>query len=328
MIAARIAGVCVLAAAVWLAPGGSLAKDKRPKISEQLKAANELMTQAEEAYMGGKNKQALELYRQALEEIGRVERENQTLVPANDLAPLRYRRAVCETEIDRVMLEDVSAAARTMAVTDTSALEAKREARRLAAETNSVPEVTVKLGAKRGDPAAEEAGATVAGDETAADGGAEKPLDVAGELEWAKDMISVDRFEDAERSLVRVLKPFPANRDARFLMGVLRVQQGRHADAAVVLSDLAEDAPGDEAVLLLASGVHVAAGAYGQAMESLDLAMKANPKRPDGYLNMAWLLLEMNPAEQGEAEMYYRQAVKLGASRDRDIERRLGIRPE
>jgi len=36
----------------------------------------------------------------------------------------------------------------------------------------------------------------------------------------------------------------------------------------------------------------------------------------------------MNPKEQTEAEMYYRQAIKLGGARDRDIERRLGIRPE
>ena len=63
-------------------------------------------------------------------------------------------------------------------------------------------------------------------------------------------------------------------------------------------------------------------------MDALDKAMKVEPKRPDGYLNMAWLLLEMNTKESGEAEMYYRQAVKLGAARDRDIERRLGIKPQ
>jgi hypothetical protein len=41
---------------------------------------------------------------------------------------------------------------------------------------------------------------------------------------------------------------------------------------------------------------------------------------------MAWLLLEMRPDALSEAEMYYRQSVKLGLARNRDMERRLGIK--
>jgi Tfp pilus assembly protein PilF len=61
-------------------------------------------------------------------------------------------------------------------------------------------------------------------------------------------------------------------------------------------------------------------------MELLDKVMKANPHRPDAYLNMAWLLLDMRPDALSEAEMYYRQSVKLGLARNRDMERRLGIK--
>ena len=141
-------------------------------------------------------------------------------------------------------------------------------------------------------------------------------------------MLSVDRFDEVEASVVKVLKQDPEHVEARLLMALSNVQQGKHRDAAVVLDDLLQDAPRDESVLLLAAGCYAAAGNYGRAMTTLDKALTVNPKRPDGYLNMAWLLLEMTPGKLDEPEMYYRQAVKLGGTRDRDLERRLGIRPE
>jgi Flp pilus assembly protein TadD len=325
----RAVVIALAVAGLLGAAGVAQAKEKKPKVSELMKDANDLMSQAQSAYVDGQAKQAIELYRKALAEIARVERENQKEVSSSEFAPLRFRKALCETEVDRIMLEEVNASARTMAVTDTTALEAKREERRKAAETNRVPEAAVKLASKEGaaKPGAEPS-KPAAEEEVARPVDPNKPVDAASELEWAKDMISVDRFADAEKSLVLVLKQKPDSREARLLMALSRVQQGHMADATVVIDDLLADNPGDEAALLLLAGAHVAAGAYGRAMDALDKAMKANPKRPEGYHDMAWLLLEMNPKEQAEAEMYYRQAVKLGGARDRDIERRLGIKPE
>ena len=139
-------------------------------------------------------------------------------------------------------------------------------------------------------------------------------------------MIQVDRFEDAERALIKVLKKEPEHKEARFLMALSKVQQGKPSDALIILADLMEDAPAEESTLLLAAGAYLATGAYVKSMEALDKTLKAHPKRPDAYLNMAWLLLEMRPDATAEAEMYYRQAVKLGLSRNRDMERRLGIK--
>ena len=332
----RTAVIFLVAAGLWTAPAASWAKDKDkpPKVSELLKDANDYMSQAQAAYIDGKAKEATELYRKALAEIARVEQENESRVSSSDFAPVRFRKALCETEIDRIMLEEVSATARTMAVTDTSALEAKRAERKKAAATNNVPDEAVMLASKQGTKKEVAGGAktdaAAAGDDKKAEPAAEsgQPVNVGEEIEWAKDMISVDRFDDAEKALVLVLKEHPESRDARFLMAMSRVQQGRPADAVVIIDDLLADNPNDEAVLLLAAGAHTANGQYAKAMDALDKAMKVEPKRPDGYLNMAWLLLEMNTKESGEAEMYYRQAVKLGAARDRDIERRLGIKPQ
>jgi len=339
----------ILACAV---PAASWAKEDKPKVSELLKEANALMEQAQAAYVDGKSKEAVEIYRKALAEINRVERENAAMITSSEFAPVRFRKALCETEVDRILLEDVSASARTVAVTDTAELEAKRAARKRAAETNGMTVAAVALASKvRAETggASDEAPAAapvpapavpVAEKKTEAvstpdnKGAGPTPVapakagDVAHDLEWAKDMVSVDRFDDAEKTLIAVLKQAPNNRDARFLMAFSLMRQEHFSDAEVIIGDLLSDFPKDESVLLLSAGCHVGCGHYSKAIDVLDRAMKANPERPDGYQNMAWLLIEMNPKETTEAEMYYRQAVKLGGARDRDIERRLGIKPE
>jgi tetratricopeptide (TPR) repeat protein len=313
-----------LVMAVWVASPVEAAKDKEPKVSELMKDANDMVSQAQTSYINGETKQAIELYRKALAEISKIEQENPKRVSTSEFAPVRFRKALCETEIDRIMLEEVNATARTVAVTDTSALEKKREDRKKAAETNHVPEAAVKLSAKQSSEDKKETMTAEAKAEQEPD----KPVVVKDELEWAKDMLSVDRFEDAEKALLKILKVEPEHRDARFLMALARVQQGKHADATVVIDDLLTDNASDEPVLLLAAGSYMATGNYAKAMETLDKAMKVNPKRPDGYLNMAWLLLEMKPGKTEEPELYYRQAVKLGGPRDRDMERRLGMKTE
>ena len=328
MIVLRALFVLVLLSAC-VAPVDAFAAEKKPKVSALMKDANEMMSQAQTTYVEGDSKKAIELYRKALGEISRIEQEHPKEVSTSEFAPVRFRKALCETEIDRIMLEDVNATSRSVAVTDTTSLELKRAERKKLAETNNVQEAAVKLTSKQGGKGAPQGApeTDVAEAKDTADT-PDKPLQVKEELEWAKDMISVDRFDDAEKALIKVLKKQPENRDARFLMALARVQQGKHAEAVVVIDDLLADSASDEPTLLLAAGSYAAIGNYSKAMSALDKAMKVNPKRPEGYQDMAWLLLEMKPAESTEAEMYYRQAVKLGGARDRDLERRLGIRPE
>lgn len=309
------------------APVLASSKSKKPQVLELIKPANDLMSKAQEAYIGDDSKKAIALFRDALGALIKLEQEYPEWAPTPDFSPVRFRKAICETEIERILLEEAQASSRTIAVTDTRELEKMRAERKRAAETNRVIEVTRKLNSKASGAQVDEAAVsadqpkTTAKTETLAG-----PVKVREELEWAKDMILVDRFDDAEQALIRVLKKESDNKEARFLMALSKVQQGKPSDALIILTDLMEDSPSDESVLLLAAGAYLATGAYAKSMEVLDKAMKANPQRPDAYLDMAWLLLEMRPDATSEAEMYYRQAVKLGLSRNRDMERRLGIK--
>jgi tetratricopeptide (TPR) repeat protein len=284
------------------------------------------MSKAQEAYIGDDSKKAIALFRDALAALIKVEQDNPDFAPSPDFAPVRFRKAICETEIERILLAEAQASSRTIAVTDTRELEEMRADRKRAAATNRVIEVTRKLNSKQSG--AEVDAVVVSMDAAKLDQKTipEAPVKVSEELEWAKDMLLVERFEEADRSLVKVLKKEPENKEARFLMALSKVEQGKPTDALIVLADLLEDSPSDESILLLAAGAHLAIGAYTKSMEILDKVMKTNPRRPDAYLNMAWLLLDMRPDALSEAEMYYRQGVKLGLPRNRDLERRLGIK--
>jgi len=308
--------------------------DEKVKISVLLKDANEIMAEAQNTYVDGDSTKAIELYRKALTEILKIEAQYPDRVTSADFAPLRFRRALCETEVDRIMLEDVNASARSVAVTDTSELAKKRRERKEEAATNKLAKVSKKLSTKGGtgvvdnrpenvsvsEPEKNTAGKNPEIDSTA------KDVDIAEELEWAKDMFSVDKFEEAEKPLILILRKNPENFDARYLMALVYMRQNKLIDAKVVIEGLLDDHGQHEGVLLLAAGLYAMTQQYAKAMTTLDKALKAAPKRPDGYLNMAWLLLEMNPKQLSDPEMYYRRSVELGGQRDHELEKRLGIR--
>lgn len=306
---------------------GSATKSKKPQVLELIKPATDLMSKAQEAYIATDSKKAIALFREALAVLVKLEQDYPAWAPTATFSPVRFRKAICETEIERILLEEAQASSRTIAVTDTRELEKMRSERTRMAQTNRVMEVTRKLNSKANGEEADDvavkadmAAPPVKVSETNA------PVRIREELEWAKDMILVERFPEAEAALIKVLKKDGENKEARFLLALANVQQGKASDALIILTDLLEEAPTNEAMLLLASGAHLAIGAHTKAMSLLDTVMKVNPKRPDAYLNMAWLLLDLRPDANAEAELYYRQAVKLGLARNRDMERRLGFK--
>lgn len=318
----RLSLLCLLVGSVamptWCKPKVKAKRDQ-VKVTEMLAEVNDLMSQASASYIDGKANEAIETYRLALSELARLELENPARADTAAFAPVRFRRALCETEIDRIQLEEVNATARTVTVSDTAELEAKRAARKKEAQEANLPDAVVALETKKGG--------TQAGGEGAAEGtlAADK---MAEELEWAKDMLSIDSLDEARKTLISVLRHAPDNLDGRLLLAQVQLQQNQATDALVVLDDILQDYPHDLGALLLAAGAYMTNGNALRAMEKLDQALQVAPQQPAAYYNMAWLLLEMKPENLDEPEMYYRQAIKLGGARDRHLERRLGIKNE
>lgn len=315
-----------------LSPLPVLAKDhKKVKVSELLKYANKIMSEAQEVYVDGDSDKAVTLYKKALAEIIKIERRYPDRVTSSDFAPLRFRRALCETEIDRILLEKINVSSRSVAVTDTRELEKKRAERRANAKTNKLAKVSKKLKSKtisgvvQPQNVEEIKSKAEKKPETKT---AEKKIDVNVELDWADDMLDAEKFGEAEKSLIKVLRVAPDNFKARYMMTLVRIRENQFNDAQIIIEDLLEDYGRNEGVLLLASGMYMAMEQYSKSMATLDKALKLAPERPDAYLNMAWLLLEMNPKELNDSEMYYRRSVKLGGPRDSVLEKRLGIRQE
>lgn len=326
-------------------------KDKKPeKVSSLLKKSNATMNEAQDAYLDGDAKKAVKLYRQALQEMTDVELQHPDRAGSAEFAPLRFRKALCETEIDRIMLEEVTANARSVAVTDTTELEKKRAERKLAAKKHNIPDPAQTLSSRKSAQAGGDASAKAAvktadakkkddpkksetiREKKTAEGeklkNLAKPLkreEIPGELELAKDMHSIGKFEKTTESLIRILRADPDHKEARFMLALTHVQSGHGEDAVILIEDLVADYPKDTAVLLLAAAAYTAAGQSMTAMDKLDAAIRNEPARPDAYRNMAWLLAGMTPESTENAEAYYRRSVKLGAARDAELEKLLGF---
>jgi tetratricopeptide (TPR) repeat protein len=271
------------------------------KASEEIEAAAKRASDlSREAELVWKNDQdcarAEVLYQQAVD----LCLEAEAKYPKADLGAVRFRRAFCETQIDQVKFDAATGPRRRMAVMGAPPA--------VSAETQA---------AEAGNPdEAAEAPVEAPPEEN-------QPASVEDELAWARDMLDTDDPAEAKTALLNVLRADSENRPARLMLAVLECKRRAFQDAILILEDLQADRE-DEAVQLLIAGAYLGVGQPYRAMLELDKLLTKNPTHPDALMNMAYLTLEMS-AKPAEAEMYYRLAVKFGASRDPAFEKRLGL---
>jgi tetratricopeptide (TPR) repeat protein len=271
------------------------------KASEEIEAAAKRASDlSREAELVWKNDQdcarAEVLYQQAVD----LCLEAEAKYPKADLGAVRFRRAFCETQIDQVKFDAATGPRRRMAVMGAPPA--------VSAETQA---------AEAGNPdEAAEAPVEAPPEEN-------QPASVEDELAWARDMLDTDDPAEAKTALLNVLRADSENRPARLMLAVLECKRRAFQDAILILEDLQAERE-DEAVQLLIAGAYLGVGQPYRAMLELDKLLTKNPTHPDALMNMAYLTLEMS-AKPAEAEMYYRLAVKFGASRDPAFEKRLGL---
>lgn len=122
--------------AVW--PFGSSDKEKRKEllVVDVLREPTRIMNAAQDAESNGKTEEAVVLYKQVLKMLVEIEQSENTT--GTEFAPLRFKKAMCETMIDRLLFDKAERFERAITVTDTQNLSAQLEKERAILISNQV----------------------------------------------------------------------------------------------------------------------------------------------------------------------------------------------
>ena len=294
---------CALSAHAFSLFGG----DGKSDALSAIRKADKILSRADSVYDGGNPDQALELYRKALAIYSRVEEK----FPGLEDGIAGYRMTYCNDQIGHISGPgDAAGQPAAPAVKQPS----------LSFDDAITGAAFTGTGAASATP--DGASADAIGEDSAAVEAMQLSAEaVSALLAEARFALEEGRVDDAATAALDILRADPQNRSARLMMGVARTRQQRFDEARVALEDLQAEGE-DEAVLLALSAVYQAIGRNDRALSVLNKAIQLDSKRPDPYMNMAWLMLGAGDADSADA--YYRVAVRLGAARDRQLERRLG----
>ena len=306
----RRVGVLALAAlaafggrASWYWPFGSddeTSDATRPRLSELMEPASLLIDEASDLAEDGKSVEAIEKYRAALAALDAIEAENRDWAGKPEFATLRNKRAYVNATIDSLLLMQVKANARAVAVSDTTALE-----RRLAEER-------AKKSGKALPPAAKPAASTEAAEAT----------EPAREREPAAE--AATRAAKPRKPTAAVApKTAPAKPLSRRAQVMADLSAGDYAAAELVLSEILSEKPDDVAALNLQAALETARGDFKAAERALDRAISVHPRNHYAYYNMANLILRTHPSNKAGARRYYETGRRVGGPRNEALEQRL-----
>ncbi|MBQ6923135.1 MAG: tetratricopeptide repeat protein [Kiritimatiellae bacterium] len=334
MIKIRHVTFCtVLSALALQANAWTIFGSREDSLQDQLRAGDKLMLKADAAYEAGKMERAGGYYRRALQKYEALNESDPGFM--DGLAAIRI--AYCAKQYTNTLAAAEAEAAGAAEAEVAGAAEAA------SADVSEVgaagaAEVSKPQALQPPQPQAAQAAQPQAAQaaETADNSVVEpqppprppyNPRNFAHDFAEARMLMEDGNLSEAAAVLIPMLRHDPSNRQVRLLIAIVRTRQGRYDESIVALEDLRgirEDLP----VLLALSGAYMGASRYHDALLALDSAIKLNPSDPSAYLNLAWLTLVM-PAEPDtlkNAEIYYRQAIRRGAARDRALEARIGFR--
>ena len=281
------------AAASWYWPFGSDDSDPKPtrRLSELMEPVSLLIDEASDLAADGNIQESIEKYRSALAEIDSIERENPERAASIEFATLRNKREYVNAAIDSLLLEQVRSNAKSVAVSDTSALE-----RRLAEE---------KAGGAAGKPAAVEQKAVA--DE-------EKVVAVEDEGKAEAEEPAVAEKAPPARSEPRGKALSPREQV------LADIDAGNFEAAAVRISEMLEEKPNGAMALNLKAMMESAQGNLKEAERTLDQAIMSNPRSYFAYYNMAALVLQVDPPNKRSAKRYYETGRAVGGPVDAQLE--------
>jgi tetratricopeptide (TPR) repeat protein len=121
--------LCAEVEAAWYWPFSSDEEPKPPRVSELMEPASVMIDEAYDLADEGKTSEAVEKYREALAELDRVEAENPDRVKEPEFNTLKNKRATVKAAIDSLLLSEAQDNARTIAISDTTELQKKYDAK-------------------------------------------------------------------------------------------------------------------------------------------------------------------------------------------------------
>lgn len=283
------------AAASWYWPFGSDDSDPKPmrRLSELMEPVSLLIDEASDLAADGKAQDSIEKYRAALAELDRIEMENPERAASAEFATLRNKRAYVNAAIDSLLLGQVRANAKSVAVSDTTALE-----KRLADEkAKAFEKKSVEAKEKPAGPASSAKGAKAKG-------------------EPRQEVRAVAAMPEEKKAV----KAAPLSPREQVMADI---EAGNFEAAAVRISDMLEEKPNNALALNLKAMMESAQGKVKEAETTLDQAIMSNPRSHFAYYNMAGLILQANPGNKRVAKRYYETGRAVGGPVDPQLEEAL-----
>jgi tetratricopeptide (TPR) repeat protein len=271
------------------------APDAKPRLHRLLEKANDLIEQAQEESFNGNGDKAIELYRDALKELKRVEEENPDRASTPEFAPLRNKAAVCQGAIDAIRFAQVNSNAGTATVTDTSELQKRWNKKHGIKEPEEIK--APKLDNKT---------PPVTNNVAKAEQKVEKP----------KEVVKVEN------------KPKPTNGSfaERRKWAYESLKNGNYVDADRELESLMIEHPDDLQTLLLRAAAQAGLGSNYASRSTLERAMRYHPKSHFPYYNLASLILKMDKNDVKSARQYYELGRAVGGPANPSLEKLLNIK--
>lgn len=231
--------LCAVAQASWYWPFDHESDTNAPpRLHRLLEKANDYIELAEDQALEGEGDKAIELYRQALDELDRVERENPDRAEKPEFAPLRNKRATCAAAIDAIRFAQVEENERAVTVTDTRELQKKWRKKHGLANPQDNPEkkpskARMTFEEKRQDALAEiRRGDFEAADLILSELLKERSSDLHTLLLRAVAQIGLEHHEEARRALERAMRAHPKSYLPYYNLAALTLKLGEDVESA------------------------------------------------------------------------------------------------
>ena len=231
---ALIVSSCVQASWYWPFESSEDNTNKPPRLHRLLEKANDFIEMAEDESLNGNADKALDCYRQAVDELTRVQMENPDRAETPEFAPLRNKMATCKAAIDTIRFEQINSNIRAVSVTDTAELQRKWNKRHGIVDPEDAVKPVPIVYKSAGEPAAskpEKANVPA------------KPADWNARLREAAGLLRSGNNAEAAEYLEKMSKELPDDLNMLIMHSAALAGSGRFYAARKMLEKAAEAHP-------------------------------------------------------------------------------------